>query len=126
MDTPNAAVDEAGATHPGRQRARNEDAFGIERELGLYMIADGVSRRPSGDVASTRALDLVRGFLRGDGTWPTGARHARRTIARTLLEAGSLDKAAAQIVERISEVRGQDSAAVVLIRWSSEGERPPL
>ncbi len=44
------------------------------------------------------------------------------SIARTLLEAGNLDQAAGQLVERMNEAREQDGAAVVLMRWSSDGD----
>ena len=62
----------AGATHPGLRRPANEDAFALLPELGLFMVANGVSRNAAGKVASAMAVDLVGRFLRGDATWPPG------------------------------------------------------
>jgi serine/threonine protein phosphatase PrpC len=52
-------------------RPTNDDAFGVDRELGLLLVADGVSRRPAGDVASQLAVEAARAFLASpDTTWP--------------------------------------------------------
>lgn len=51
-----AAIEAAGLTHPGRVRARNEDAFDVVIELGLAMVADGLGGHPAGDIASRMAV----------------------------------------------------------------------
>jgi serine/threonine protein phosphatase PrpC len=72
MDARKGGLDAAGASHTGRRRPHNEDAFGVRPELGLFMVADGVARNAGGAVASSLAVELVPGFLRGDATWPDG------------------------------------------------------
>lgn len=56
----------AGQTDVGRRRAVNEDAFFFDDELGLYVVADGMGGHAAGDVASTEAVDTVRGMVRRD------------------------------------------------------------
>jgi protein phosphatase len=55
----------AGATHPGRVRAVNEDAYAIFPEAGFCAVADGLGGRRSGDVASRLAIHEAREFLAG-------------------------------------------------------------
>ncbi|MEZ4314680.1 MAG: protein phosphatase 2C domain-containing protein [Polyangiaceae bacterium] len=53
-----------GATHPGRMRMRNEDAFEIVAECGLAMLADGLGGHPAGDIASRMAVQEVGEYVR--------------------------------------------------------------
>jgi len=87
MDARRVRIEAAGATHPGRRRPRNEDAFGVLLELGLFMVADGVAQKAAGDVAAVMAVDLVSGFLRGDETWPEGVLSDRDDPRATLVAA---------------------------------------
>lgn len=56
---PPPRVSAAGLTDRGRQRARNEDGFVCEPELGLFAVADGLGGLPKGDVASRITLDRL-------------------------------------------------------------------
>ena len=64
-----------GATHPGR-RASNEDAFLVDPELGLFVVADGMGGHKAGEVAARVAIEAIHEFIRvsggGDITWPYG------------------------------------------------------
>lgn len=48
-----------GRTDVGKRRFNNEDAFHVDDDLGLYVVADGVGSRPGGDVAAAAAVDAV-------------------------------------------------------------------
>src|SRR5579862_5529136 len=50
-------------TDPGRVRQSNQDSFRIVRELGLYMLADGMGGARGGARASTLAVDTVQTAL---------------------------------------------------------------
>lgn len=53
-----------GATDIGCVRARNEDDFLVDAELGLAVVADGIGGLARGDVAATVACRAVREHLR--------------------------------------------------------------
>lgn len=49
-----------GATDPGLHRDRNEDAFLVDAERGLFAVADGLGGMPHGEVASQLAVARLR------------------------------------------------------------------
>jgi protein phosphatase len=71
-----------GLTNPGRRREHNEDAFGLDDELGLYVVADGVGGHAKGEVASQEAVDQVHSWVRQERAQVA----ARPESARRLLE----------------------------------------
>lgn len=52
----------AGATNVGGVRKLNEDAFLDRREIGLWVVADGLGGESAGDVASTMIVDTLTGI----------------------------------------------------------------
>jgi protein phosphatase len=50
----------AGLTDVGRMRETNEDAFGIDRQLGLMVVADGLGGHPAGEVAAAFVVEALR------------------------------------------------------------------
>ena len=51
-----------GVTHPGR-RTTNEDAFLVDANRGLFVVADGMGGHNAGEVASSLAVKAIGEFL---------------------------------------------------------------
>jgi serine/threonine protein phosphatase PrpC len=51
-------------TDLGRKRTSNEDAFFIDDQLGLYVVADGMGGHAAGEVASREAVDTMYGMIK--------------------------------------------------------------
>ena len=54
----------AGLTDVGQRRKLNEDAFMVDDQLGLYVVADGMGGHAAGEIASQEAVDTVYGMVR--------------------------------------------------------------
>lgn len=54
-----AALEFASATDPGRVRSHNEDSIGMDPEIGLAVLADGMGGYNAGEVASGIAVAVV-------------------------------------------------------------------
>ncbi len=52
-------------TDPGRQRNLNEDSFYVNRDIGLFIVADGMGGHNAGEVASSIAIAVVSSFIEG-------------------------------------------------------------
>jgi serine/threonine protein phosphatase PrpC len=56
-------------TDLGRKRTTNEDAYFMDDQLGLYVVADGMGGHAAGEVASREAVDTLYGMVkRGVGS----------------------------------------------------------
>ena len=74
-EPPALLLNAAALSHPGRQRAENEDAFGSFPDARLFVVADGMGGHNAGEVASAMAIDAIETFFRSYHnqpmqTWP--------------------------------------------------------
>ncbi len=53
-----------GLSDLGRKRQTNEDAFYLDDQLGLYVVADGMGGHAAGEVASQEAVETVFGMVK--------------------------------------------------------------
>ncbi|MDF1566285.1 MAG: Stp1/IreP family PP2C-type Ser/Thr phosphatase [Deltaproteobacteria bacterium] len=52
-----------GETDVGRKRKHNEDAFLVDSELGLFIVADGMGGHAAGEVASAKAVEVIQAHV---------------------------------------------------------------
>ena len=57
-------VESAGITDVGRKRKGNEDAFLLDDDLKLYVVADGMGGHQAGEVASTLVVETIRDHMK--------------------------------------------------------------
>ena len=82
-----------GATHPGRQRSNNEDAFFIAVPLGAAVVADGMGGHNCGEVGSAITIQTVGEYLAAPENNLTNeelAREAIRAANQKVLDAARL------------------------------------
>lgn len=79
-------LDVFGATDTGCVRANNEDAFAIDEELGLLIVADGMGGHRAGEVASALAVKTVLEVARTVSTPSDAAREPKLSQRARRLE----------------------------------------
>lgn len=61
---PSLRIEARGITDVGMRRDHNEDAFLVDEELGLYIVADGMGGHAGGGTASRLAVDTIQAAVR--------------------------------------------------------------
>jgi len=104
-----------GISDIGRRRSSNEDAFLVDNELGLYVVADGMGGHNAGEVASGEAVEALHDMVRRDreamveldnlvpGASPHALREPPRAIQRGLRLIESAVQAATYMVFGLGE-----------------------
>jgi len=98
-----------GLTDVGRKRKHNEDAYLVDAERGLFVVADGMGGHAAGEVASGIAVREMKEFFELTGkdpeaTWPFKDDRSRSYDENRLVTAIKLCNA------RIMEVSEQDTS----------------
>jgi protein phosphatase len=89
-----------GLTDIGRVRTSNQDAFAIDNELGLWVVADGMGGHVGGNIASELAVVAIMNHVRSSAQpWPSVSDqlHHATTVLTHAITAGK-----AAIQERIA------------------------
>src|SRR5215471_7942004 len=69
-----------GATHAGRRRENNEDAFRIEESLCAAILADGMGGENCGEVGSAITVETIREYLRAPEQGLSSEERAKEAI----------------------------------------------
>ena len=117
-------IQSAGKTDPGRVRARNEDNFSREEELGLFLVADGMGGHAGGETASEISVitvrELVQEFSLAQAGVPPEEKPYLDWLAVTIKKAG--EKIYDMGNQKI-ELRGMGTTTTAL--WIPPGFDPP-
>jgi len=70
-----AAIDAFGLTDVGRKRKHNEDAYALDVNEGLFIVADGMGGHAAGEVAAKITVETIGEFIaatrqKEEATWP--------------------------------------------------------
>jgi PPM family protein phosphatase len=95
----------SGSSHVGR-RDHNEDAYLIDRELGLFVVADGVGGHQSGEVASAITCEVLQ-----------------REIAAGADLRQAIDRANTEVIAAVQSGRGKSGmgSTVVAVLMTENG-----
>jgi protein phosphatase len=109
-----------GLTHVGRQRQHNEDAFLVERDAKLFLVADGMGGHAAGEIASRIAVDSINEFIvhtkEDDGTWPHAYdEHFKRSTNRLMAAVRMANTRVLEAMRKDARLRGMGTTVVAAI-----------
>lgn len=115
------------ATDVGRVRDHNEDNFLVDKNLNLFVVADGMGGHAAGEVASAIAVNTMRDVVRQNKdlieAYKEGSQIASSSDVSTLLE-HAVQKACLEIHEtaqRETEKRGMGTTLSALLVIGNRG-----
>ncbi len=118
-----------GLTDVGRKRRHNEDAYLIDEERGLFVVADGMGGHAAGEVASRITVESIQEYIAAteeehESSWPFGFN------SRVSLEGNRLTTAVEKANEKVMravqnrpELKGMGTTVVAAL---FDGERATL
>lgn len=75
-----AAIEAFGLTDVGKKRKHNEDAYALDENEGLFIVADGMGGHAAGEVAAKITVETIGEFIaatrqKEEATWPFKYNH---------------------------------------------------
>jgi PPM family protein phosphatase len=109
-----------GLTHVGRQRQHNEDAFLVENDAHLFLVADGMGGHAAGEIASRIAVDSITEFIlhtkEDDGTWPHAYdEHYKRATNRLMAAVRMANTRVLEAMRKDARLRGMGTTVVACL-----------
>ncbi|CAB5099634.1 Protein serine/threonine phosphatase PrpC, regulation of stationary phase [Olavius algarvensis associated proteobacterium Delta 3] len=103
------SIQSAGITDVGRKRKGNEDAYHLDNDLRLFIVADGMGGHAAGEVASRLVVDSVVDFMTKFHAHP--ARNELPTSATELSPSANLLLNAVHMANRVVHQNAQQKPA---------------
>lgn len=109
-----------GLTHVGRQRQHNEDAFLVEDDAKLFLVADGMGGHAAGEIASRIAVDSISEFIlhtkEDDGTWPHAYDESlKRSTNRLMAAVRMANTRVLEAMRKDARLRGMGTTVVACL-----------
>lgn len=105
-----------GSSDTGLVRQTNQDAFAVDNDLGLWIVADGMGGHAGGEVASRIAVDSIASTIRAacssDNALPIGPSQTASLLTNALSIA---DKAIHDSAVQSQELEGMGTTIVVCL-----------
>src|SRR5512140_2652630 len=128
-DNRGVSVSAFGLTDVGRKRRHNEDAYLLDGESGLFVVADGMGGHAAGEVASRITVEAIQEYLalrddEGESTWPFGF-NSRYSMEGNLLST-AIKRANERVIRAVQnrpELKGMGTTVVAAL---FDGERATL
>lgn len=110
-----------GITDVGQKRRHNEDAYLLDVERGLFVVADGMGGHAAGEVASRITVESIQEYLalrddEGENTWPYGFNN-RYSMEGNLLTT-AIKKANERVIRAVQnrpELKGMGTTVVAAL-----------
>lgn len=107
-------VEVAARSDVGRVRASNEDSFGYDQRLGVYVVCDGMGGHAAGEIASRIAVDTVISYFRDKEPIAADASLIDAPIGARLL-ADAVNKANESILQYADENEATTGMGTTLV-----------
>jgi serine/threonine protein phosphatase PrpC len=119
-----------GLTDVGRKRKHNEDAYLVDAERGLFVVADGMGGHAAGEVASRITVESMQEFIAEgldvtESSWPFGQGTGRTPSVGNRLTA-AVERANEKVMRAVAsrpELKGMGTTVVAAL---INGERATL
>jgi len=110
-----------GLTDVGRKRKHNEDAYLVDAERGLFVVADGMGGHAAGEVASRITVESMQEFIAAsddqtDSSWPFG--YGNRTASGGNRLSAAVEKANEKVMRAVAsrpELKGMGTTVVAAL-----------
>jgi len=112
----------SGASRAGEDGIHNEDAFLVEEGLGLYVVCDGASGSPAGEVASRVATEALEQFVeRVEGDFGGELRESQGALAVVVKAMEHAMTAVAEAERNADERLGLNTTITMLLAHGLNG-----
>jgi serine/threonine protein phosphatase PrpC len=111
------SIEVSGKSDVGCVRTNNEDNFGYDTQLGIFVVCDGMGGQAAGEVASKIGVDTVLDYFRqaNRGKYPTIGDPIEGFSDRANALASAIRKANSEVIKVASEGTGKTGMGSTIV-----------